>query len=85
MAQPFAMLSRKEMNVRKLLVKFHDDPDIIKRSKNQAIFNFDPKRAERTRCKQFQAMSKEEKEWSSIDKILHPEVSTMTPVCDCAF
>lgn len=75
MAQPFAMLTRKEMNVRKLLVKFHDDADLIRRNKKQAVFNFDPKRAERTRGKQYAVMTKEEKEWSSIDKILHPEAS----------
>jgi hypothetical protein len=64
------------MNVRKLLTKYHDDPEIIKRNRNVALFNFDPRRAERTRSKQFAAMSKEEREWSSVDKILHPEVSS---------
>ncbi len=68
------MLTRKEMIVRKLLTKYHDDPEIIKRNRNIALFNFDPRRAERTRGKQIAAMSKEEKEWSSIDKVLHPEV-----------
>jgi hypothetical protein len=68
------MLTRHEMNVRKLLTKYHDDPEVIKRNRNVALFNFDPRRAERTRSKPYVAMTKEEREWSSIDKVLHPEV-----------
>jgi hypothetical protein len=74
LVQPFSMLNRHEVSVRKLLTKYHDDPEIIKRKRVQSVFGFDPHRAERTRAKQKSLMSKQELEWSSVDKVLHPEV-----------
>jgi len=71
---PFAMLSRKEVVVRKLMVKYHDDPSVLKRSFAAAAYGFDPHRAERTRAKMPATYSQEEREWSTIDRILHPEV-----------
>jgi hypothetical protein len=72
--QPFAMLTRKEMNARKLLSKYHDDADFIKRERHEALFGFDPFLAERTRSKQNKLMTRQEKEWATVDKVLHPEV-----------
>ena len=77
MFQPFSSLSRHEMNVKKLLSKFHDNPDIIKRELNNRAFGFDPNLAERVRVKQFKLMSFDEKSWCTLDKILHPEVCSL--------
>ena len=74
MVSTFSMLSRNEMNVRKLLNKIHDDPDLIKRDLHNKAFGFDPYLAERVRVKQFRTMSNDEKGWSTLDKVLHPEV-----------
>jgi hypothetical protein len=74
MKAPFSMLSRKDMIVRKLIVKYHDDPSVLRRSAAAVAYGFDPRMAERTRAKMPKTYSKEEKEWSSIDRILHPEV-----------
>jgi hypothetical protein len=74
MATPFSMLNRREVMVRKLLMKYHDDPDIIKRTFAAAAYGFDEHLAERTRMKNQRAYTREEREWMSIDKILHPEV-----------
>lgn len=74
LVQPFSMLNRHEISVRKLLTKYHDDPEIIKRKRQQSVFGFDPHRAERTRAKPKGLMTKQEMEWASIDKVLHPEV-----------
>ncbi|CAM9235500.1 unnamed protein product, partial [Ectocarpus fasciculatus] len=73
LSQPFAALSRQEMAVRKLLSKFHDNPEQVKRGMGPEAHGFDPHRAERTRIKMSKAMSQEELQWMSIDKILHPE------------
>ncbi len=74
MKRPFAMLSRKEVVVRKLMVKYHDDPSVLKRSFAAAAYGFDPHRAERTRAKMPSAYTQEERDWASVDRILHPEV-----------
>ena len=74
MSQPFAALSRQEMAVRKLVSKFHDNPEQVKRGLGPEAHGFDHHRAERTRIKMSKAMSQEELQWMSIDKILHPEV-----------
>jgi len=74
MKTPFSMLSRKEIIVRKLMTKYHDDPNVLKRSAAAAIFGFDPHLAERTRSKMPVTYSKQEKEWSTIDRILHPGI-----------
>lgn len=74
MTTPFSLLSRREMQVRKLFTKFHDDPEIIKKAFAVAAYGFDPHLAERTRAKNSKSHNKEEKEWASLDRILHPEV-----------
>ena len=74
MKTPFSMMSRKEIIVRKLMTKYHDDASILKRSFAAAAFGFDPHRAERTRAKMPKTYSMEEREWATVDRILHPEV-----------
>jgi len=74
MKTPFSMLSRREVIIRKLMVKFHDDPGVIAKKFAAVAYGFDPHLAERTRSKMPGSYSREDKEWSSIDKILHPEV-----------
>jgi hypothetical protein len=71
---PFSLLTRQEMCVRKIITKFHDNPEIMKKQYAIAAYGFDPHLAERTRSKNPKAYSKEEKEWESIDRKLHPEV-----------
>ena len=70
----FAMLNRREVVVRKLLTKYHDDPEIMARSQAIAAHGFDPHIAERVRAKNPKAYSKEEQEWSSVDRVLHPAI-----------
>jgi hypothetical protein len=41
------MLSRKEIAIRKLLTKFHDDADVARRGINSGGNGFDPNLAER--------------------------------------
>lgn len=74
METPFSMLNRREVVVRKLLTKYHDDVDAVKRSISAVAYNFDPHLAERVRAKHPRTYTKEEKEWSTVDRIIHPEV-----------
>jgi len=74
MLQPYAMLTKQEMIIRKLIVKYHDDQEILKRKVAAVASGYDPHLAERTRSKDQRAFSREEHEWSTIDRILHPEV-----------
>lgn len=71
---PFSMLNRREIIVRKLLTKYHDDKEFMKRAISAVAYSFDPHLAERVRAKHPSSYSKEEKEWASVDRILHPEV-----------
>jgi hypothetical protein len=68
------MLTRKEMAVRKLITKYHDDKEHMKKAISAVAYSFDPHLAERVRAKHARAYSKEEKNWSIIDRKLHPEV-----------
>lgn len=71
--QPTSMLSRHNMVVRKLLMKYHDDPQSMKK---QMVIKagFDPHLAERVRIKSYFECSLEEKEWIGVDRVLHPEI-----------
>ena len=42
---PLSMLSRKDVMVRKLMQKYHDDPNLLKRGAAAAAYGFDPHRA----------------------------------------
>lgn len=68
------MLSRKEAKVRKLLSKYHDNPEAIKRNFILNLSGFNPNLAESVRIKMTKGMSSEEKEWMSLDKVLNPEI-----------
>ena len=68
------MLTRREVMVRKLISKFHENLDVMKKGMSITSHGFDPNLAERTRAKDARTFTKEEKEWVSIDKVLHPEV-----------
>ena len=72
--QPFSSLTRQEMAVKKLLSKFHDNPEMVRRAMGSESHGFDAHLAERTRIKNERGMTEEEREWMSIDTILHPEV-----------
>lgn len=74
MKTPFSMLSRREVIIRKLIVKYHDDPGILAKKFAAVAYGFDPHLAERTRAKMPATYTREDKEWASIDKVLHPEV-----------
>jgi hypothetical protein len=71
---PFSMLSRKEVVVRKLLTKYHDDREALQKAIAAVAYSFDPHLAERTRAKNPKAYSAEEQRWSTVDRVLHPEV-----------
>jgi hypothetical protein len=74
LAMPFQQLSRREVTVRKLLTKYHDDAEGMKKAFMASSYGFDAFLAERTRAKHPRGYNKEEREWASVDKILHPEV-----------
>ncbi len=76
LGQPFSSLTRQEMAVKKLLSKFHDNPEMVRRAMGTETHGFDPHLAERTRIKNERGMSEEEQEWVSVDTVLHPEVSS---------
>ena len=57
-----------------MIFRYHDDPNLLKRGAAAAAYGFDPHRAERTRAKMPKTYSNEEREWSTIDRILHPEI-----------
>lgn len=71
---PFSMLNRREVGIRKLLNKYHDDKEYMKKTIAAVSQGFDHHRAERVRAKNGRFYTKEEYEWSTIDRILHPEV-----------
>lgn len=62
------------MIIRKLITKFHDNPEVLKRKIAATAYGFDPHLAERTRAKDPHAYTRDELEWSTVDKVLHPEV-----------
>ena len=72
--QPFSMLTRREMLVRKLFAKFHDNMDQMLRDHAAIGSGFDKHIAERTRAKNYRNWSKDDKAWVTIDKKLHPEL-----------
>ena len=71
---PYALLSKREIGVRKLLARYHDDAELARRGATAGMSGFDPHLAERTRSKHPATWTKEEAEWASIDKVLHPAV-----------
>lgn len=74
--EPTNDLNRREMHVRKLLHKFHDDPQlVIPHGPSVDAEMHDVSLAERTRLKDNHHRTPEEKEWVSIDKILNPPAS----------
>lgn len=75
MVEPTDELNRREMHVRKLMHKFHDDPQLVNPhgpSVDVETHNFFL--AERTRLKSYHHRTAVEKEWVSLDKILNPLV-----------
>ncbi len=69
-------LSRNEMHIRKLLHKFHDDPQLVSPDgPTTCSETHDLSLAERTRRKNSNIRTATEKEWISLDKILNPTVS----------
>jgi hypothetical protein len=73
MDTPFSMLSRKEVIIRKLLTKYHDDKEALQKSIAAVAYSFDPHLAERTRAKNPASYTIEEQNWASVDRVLHPE------------
>lgn len=74
LAEPFGNLNRREMHVRKLLSKFHDDPQLlphtdIRESPDQCNYGL----AQRARLKSFKQRSVQERDWVSVDKIMNPQ------------
>ena len=76
LSEPFADLTRREVHVRKLVHKFHDDPQLVKVNHlvEQEGMN-DHLLAQQTRLKSHKHRTTMEKEWISLDKILNPQVS----------
>ncbi|CAM9212499.1 unnamed protein product, partial [Hapterophycus canaliculatus] len=73
LAKPSQDLNRKEVHVRKLLHKFHDDPQLVGTDTPTACAEtHHTSLAERTRLKQHHRRTAMEKEWISVDRILNP-------------
>ncbi|GMH66094.1 hypothetical protein TL16_g04355 [Triparma laevis f. inornata] len=68
----FSKLQRKEVIVKKLLMKFHDDADMMKRKAEMLSSGFDPHLAAEVRCKVAKTWTPVEKEWVTVDKLLNP-------------
>ena len=78
LAEPADDLNRREVHVRKLLHKFHDDPRLVSSHGPAASPEaHDLSLAERTRSKNNHHRTATEKEWISLDRILNPTVSHM--------
>ena len=71
---PYTMLSRREIGVRKLLARYHDDTELARRGASAGTTGFDAHLAERTRAKHPATWTKEESDWASIDKVLNPKI-----------
>jgi len=69
---PFAKLVRKEVGIKKLLGKFHDDAELMRRKAEQNASGFNPFLAAETRHKDSATFTPEQKEWATVDKILNP-------------
>lgn len=83
MAEPFADLTRREVHVRKLVHKFHDDPPLVKPDclVEQDGMNYHHLLAQQTRLKSHRHRTTTEKEWISLDKILNPQASDEQYIC----
>lgn len=79
---PFSMLSRKEVIIRKLLTKYHDDKEALQKAIAAVAYSFDPHLAERTRAKNPKSYTTEEHNWSTVDRVLHPEVFIYFAILD---
>lgn len=76
LAEPFGELNRREMHVRKLMMKFHDDPQLIQNADARDLSDHDEcTLAQRTRSKNANELTVQEQEWVSLDRILHPQAS----------
>ena len=80
---PFSMLSRREVVIRKLLTKYHDDREALQKSLAAVAYSFDPHLAERTRAKHPKTYTTEELNWATVDRVLHPEVRVVILVTCC--
>ena len=74
LSEPYASLSRRDGIIRKLLTKYHDNSSAIQTQQMSTIHGYDKHAAARIRATQFEFLTREEREWSSIDKILDPAV-----------
>jgi hypothetical protein len=73
-SSPFSMLTRKEVLVRKLLSKFHDNPGLAARARMEQATGFDPNLSGEVRAKHRSTLTSEERQWASIDRILNPAI-----------
>lgn len=84
LAEPFSDLNRREMHVRKLVHKFHDDPQLVKvTSLVEEDGMHDYLLARQTRLKSHKHRTTVEKEWISLDKILNPQASHEQNISIC--
>lgn len=74
LAEPFGNLNRREIHVRKLVTKFHDDPDLLHPPTREESTHHDSTLARRTRLKSDEEYTVQEQECVSLDKILNPQV-----------
>ena len=68
----FSKLQRREVVVKKLLNKYHDDADMMKQKAEMLSSGFDPHLAAEVRAKYENTFTPTEKEWVTVDKILNP-------------
>lgn len=78
MAEPFGDLTRKEAHVRKLMSKFHDEPQLLKSTTSSPPVHsgqHDTMLPHKIRLKRDKHRTVTEKEWISLDKVLNSQVS----------
>ena len=68
----FSKLQRREVTIKKLINKYHDDAEIMKRKAEQLSSGFDAHLAAETRSKISKTMTPHEREWATVDRVLNP-------------
>lgn len=70
----FDQLTRQERSIWKLMKRYHNDPRKLIDTQKTKGEGFDPNYAPTVRFKHPRSWTKEEREWSSMDRVLNPEL-----------
>ena len=71
---PMSMLTDRDKQTRRLLKRFHDDPQMLMKDFAEVAYGYDATLAERIRAKNPHLWSSEEAHWAALDKVIHKEM-----------